>query len=82
MVEFPKEWWLEKGDELEINNQKFKIIKTVIDSVCGSDNVCRSEKILYLEKNFVVKIISDKIIFGKNIKEKFEEIKLKSIKIK
>lgn len=82
MVEFPKEWWLEMGDELEINKQKFKIIKTAIDSVCGSDNVCRSEKILYLERGFIVKIISDKIIFGKNIKSKFEEIKLNSIKIK
>ena len=82
MVQIPKEFWLEKGDELEINNHKFKIVKTVIDSVCGSDNVCRSEKILYLGKGFVVKIISDKIIFGKNIKNKFEEIKLNSIKIK
>ncbi|MBS3146960.1 hypothetical protein J4471_04665 [Candidatus Woesearchaeota archaeon] len=71
MVQIPKEFWLEKGDELEINNQKFKIVKTVIDSVCGSDNVCRSEKILYLGKGF-----------GKNIKGKFEGIKLNSIKIK
>ncbi len=82
MVEFPKEWWLEKGDEIEINNQRFKIIKTTIDSVCGSDNVCRSEKILYLDKGFIIKIINDKIVFGKNIKDKFEEIKLNSIKIK
>ncbi|HLC73911.1 MAG TPA: hypothetical protein VJH20_04725 [Candidatus Nanoarchaeia archaeon] len=82
MKKIPKEFWLEKGDELEVNNQKFRIIKTIMDSVCGSDNVCRSEKILYLEKGFIIKIIGDKIIFGKNIKDKFEEIKLKSIKIK